>query len=671
MSRTSIKNINLIADAIRRSVIQQKRLAKRQPGVQALDAPGLPDWWQDPAFAGLVPREDQEKDMQILISEWPNSAQAGETDSLLFQWKASTSENWQDAQPAIQIAGPLDPANFPMALTLNKANFAIEGAFDLRYRVTIDVGTTTDSDIARLTIDKTPPNNNQAPSAATFPDQSIVSDGITGEYLTTNGGVEILVPPYLDENVGDTVDIYVYSPGTSPTSPNHTDALDGNRQVKIPTVAFDGLLDGLIYVQYRLVDKVGNRGPQSENTIAGLFRNPLPVTPLAAPRVPRISDDNVLSLSDLSVGTSDLVEIDPYPNALERDIVELTWGGAAIKVIHEITNVLDKIVLNVGYGTTLAPAYGAATGVVSTPVSYVIKRGGKEFGSAVANIDVDFFVPGPVNPDRPDPVNPSLPQVTVRGTGPTAQDNVLNLDDAGLPVSVAVDLYDPIGPAEQMILYWASTSNEVGRFTPVAGTPGDAYTFSVAWDDIKDLPSSTEVPVFYTVGLASGSGNIESCEPTLVDVSAALPIKLSEPEFPDAGVASDGSPILNCTSFNGPDQLVTVYIPPNLLLKGGEKLTFTWQCYTDKLGQVPAGAALVTDRVITADEAQDGFEFTVRPFADYILPVGRNGSITLTYEADTVPKMVGNVLIRAAAQDAAGVCTPNTRRGFKTGGCRC
>ncbi|MCF7544662.1 hypothetical protein [Pseudomonas petrae] len=671
MSGTSTKTLNILANALARSVNKQKRDKKTRAGVLALAAPVPPDWWNgDTNFAGLVPREDQEKDMTILIAKWDNSALDNEIDTLLFQWRPLNSGNWQPAQNAISLPGPLDPSQFPMPLTLNKSNFATEGTFELRYQVTIDVGTTTDSDTATFIIDKTPPNNNQSPTAPTFPDPIVVSDGITQEYLTTNGGVLIEIPIYQDQRLGDSLQIYVHNAGTSPTNPIYEGEMDGNRQIKIPSAAFAGLRDGLIYVSYRLVDKVGNLGGGSNNATAGLFIEPLPDV-LAAPTVPIIKGDNVLNLDDVLLGTSSLVEIEPYKNALEGDTVVLTWGTATHKVRHVVSDVLDKIVLNVGYENTLAPAYGAATGVLPTTVSYVVERGNKTFPSDTATIDVDFFVPGPENPDRPDPINVNLPRVKVRGTGANPEDDVLNEDDAGLPVEVTVDLYAPIGPDEEMILYWAAVENDVGTFSPVQGTPGDPYTFTVPWDRIKDLPSGIAVPVFYTVGRADGTGNVESCVPTLVDVSAALPIKLSEPEFPDAGVASDGSLILNCTSFIGPDQLVNVRIPPNTLLKGGETLSFEWQCYTDKLGQSPAGTLQEFDKLITADQAANGFEFTVRPFADYIVPVGRNGSVTLKYVSDTTPPMQGEVLIRAAAQDAAGVCTPNPRVGLRSGGCGC
>lgn len=674
MSYSSTKRPNVLANALARTVNQLKKQKRNRAGVLALDAPTPPDWWGgDPAFAGLVPKADQEKDMEILINQWPNSAQDGEIDTLTFQWKPSSSSDWQNAQTSIQIPGPLDPSLFPMSLMLNKANFAREGTFDLRYRVAIDAGTVTDSETTQFIIDKTPPNANQSAAAPTFVDPLIDSEGVTNDYLVANGGVSIVIPVYSDQQSGDSVQIFVHNPGSSPTQPNHSGEFDANREILIPATAFDGLLDGVIYVAYRLVDKVGNLGPESLNATTGLFINPLPVEPLAAPTVPRIVDDKILHLRDVALGEN-LVEIVLYGNWLEGDDVTLNWGTGGAPVTHKMTSAADPIVLNVPYESVLKPAYGTATTVLPTLVRYTVTRGNKVFASDVATIDVDFFVPGPVNPGRPDPINIDLPRVTVRGTGTSPEDNVLTAGDAELPVEVTFDLYTPIGNGEELLLYWYASgeSNKVGTLSPVAGTAGEPYKFTVPWASIKNLPSGTQVPVFYTVGRVGGTGNIESCVPTLVDVSAALPIKLADPEFPDAGVAGDGvTPILNCTSFIGPDQHVVVAIPPNdPLLIGGEDLEFTWQCFIDKNGTEASGTPQVFTKTLTVDEATNGFEMELKPFEDYILPVGRNGSITLKYVSNTTPPMAGNIFFRAAAMDAAGVCEPNARR-YGRGRCGC
>lgn len=677
MSNLSSKQTRVLASALARVVNQLCQASKKRLATRVnLGAPIAPVWWDgDAAFAGLVPRDEQEKDMPINIPKWQNGAGQGESDYLQFEWKLSTSGTWQSAQELITIPGPLQDGDFPMELQLSKSNFAAQGTFDLRYTVTNDAGNTAASDITQFIIDKTAPNYGQAPDAVTFVDSAVVNEGITQDYLDKNDGLELVIPGYQDDRPGDSVEVYVHEVGTSPTTPVFTKVIDSSLTIKVPAAAFSDLLDGLIYLSYRLVDKVGNKGAPADNATAGLFLNPLPTLPLAAPRVPSIADDSVLQLVDIDLVNTGLVVIDPYPNALENDLVVLTWGNAALKSTHRVTDPAAPSLLNVQYERILKPAYGAATGVLPTAVSYVVERGDKKFASDTATINVDFFVPGPVNPDRPDPVNSALPRVTVKGAVSTV-DNVLTSADVDGDVTVALKLYDPIGTNEEMVLYWGDLPREVARLSPVVGTAGEDYAFILTWDQIKDLPSGTAVPAFYTVGRINtgGStppGNVESCVPTLVDVSEALPIKLANPEFPLAVRAPDQTLILNCSTHVGPNQLVRVFIPANPNLKGGETLEFTWQCYTDRAGTQPSGIASTFSKDIEAEQVADGFTFDQGPFDEYVLPTGLNGSIRVTYVSNTTPPMQGETLIRASGQNAAGTCPPNTLRAFGAGGCGC
>lgn len=679
MSNLSIEQTRALASALVRNVDQQKQVIKtRSSRAPTLEAPSTPVWWGgDPEFAGLVPRPEQEQPMALKIPLWPERAKPGETDWLQLQWKASTSGSWLDAGPAIPFVGPLEPADFPTEVVFDKSNFADEGTYDLQYIVVNDSGNPGTSFTTQFRIDKTPPNGGQAPMAVEFFDADIIGDGITQDYLNTNGGVDLVIPHYLDEQKGDELQIFVFRDGTSPTGSVHTGVLDGNRRIKVPAAAFAGIEDGTIFVSYKLADKVGNVGDFALNQRTGLFLKPLPIAPLAAPRVPKAAGDNTLQLVDIDSNGTNLVEIDPFLNALENDNLVLTWGNAPTTSSHKITDPNALILINVPYKTMLGPAYGSATGVVPTTVSYYVARGTKTFDSAPATINVDFFVPGPVNPDRPNPVNTKLPQVTVKGAVSTV-DNVLTKADVGEDVTVALELYDPISPNEEMVLYWGDLTKEVARLSPVVGTAGDAYEFVLGWDKIKDLPSSTAVPVFYTVGRIRGAGdpapplpNVESCVPTLVDVSDALPIKLANPEFPLAYILPGDIPILNCSTHVGPEQLVRVRIPANPNLKGGETLDFTWQCYVDKEGTQTAGAPSTFSKTITAEQVADGFTFDQGPFTEYVLPTGASGSIRVTYRSVTTPPMQGETLIRATGLGPGGTCEPNTLRALGGRGCCC
>lgn len=661
----NVSDRNSIARAVAKYVRKAGHL--RKAGALAdLVAPTLPDWWPgEPEFAGLVPRALQEEDMTVKIALWDGYAtRPGDFDTLSFDWCLASTDRWEPFDEQ-KIAGGKDPSEFPIDIVLNKTIFKEEGTFLLRYRVVTDSGVDGTSSEAQFIIDKTPPNANLKPRALTFVDASVGTDGITDDYLQTNGGLKVMIPSYSDTQKGDRIWVYAYTLEEQPVNYVYDEELTSN-QVLIPKEAFNGLTDGKIDFKYQLVDKAGNDGPDSQLTETSLLIKPLP-TGLDKPVVP-LASDGLLDLEDIrsilppaSRALSVPVHIKRYDNWQPKDTVILTWGGAQ-SIDHTLGPVPgDAIVVEVPY-SLIAADYGTLTGDKPTTVSYVVQRGNRTFTAPSETINVSLFVPGPVNPDRPNPINRNLPRVTVRGGGTTPVDNVLTADDIGLNATVSLKLYDPIGAGERMKLYWNSTDKSVARYIPPLGSENQEYEFTVAWADIAAQPSAAPLPVFYTVDLESGEGNKEMCEPTLVDVSAAVTVQLAEPEFPDARTASNGDPILNCYSYKGPDQEVTVFIPGNSPnLKGGETLSFTWQCYTEREG-TPAdesGTPQKWSKTVTPSEVADGFTFTVGPFEDYIEPVEISGAVRLTYVSDTTPPLSGEVLIRASSWDALGYCPVN------------
>ncbi|SDH20323.1 hypothetical protein [Pseudomonas abietaniphila] len=662
---TNVSKRNSIARAVAKYVRKAGHL--RKAGALAeLVAPTLPDWWPgEPEFAGLVPRALQEEDMTVKIALWDGYAtRPGDFDTLYFDWCLASTDRWElfDEQ---KIAGGKDPSEFPIDIVLNKAIFKEEGTFLLRYRVVTDSGVGGTSSEAQFIIDKTPPNANLKPRALTFVDASVGTEGITDDYLQTNGGLKVMIPSYSDTQKGDRIWVYAYTLEEQPVNYVYNDELTSD-QVLIPKEAFNGLTDGKIDFKYQLVDKAGNDGPDSQLTETSLLIKPLP-TGLDKPVVP-LASDGLLDLEDIRsiqppvlLALSVPVHIKRYDNWQPKDTVILTWGGAQ-PINHTLGPTPgDPIVVEVPY-SLIAADYGDLTGDQATTVSYVVQRGSRTFDAPPETINVNLFVPGPVNPDRPDPINKQLPPVTVKGGSGSSPDNVLTAADVGLDATVSVKLYDPIGPGERMKLYWNSTDKSVARYSPPLGSENQEYEFTVAWADIAAQPSAAPLPVFYTVDLESGEGNKEMCEPTLVDVSAAVTVQLAEPEFPDAGTASNGDSILNCYSYKGPDQEVTVFIPGNSPhLKGGETLSFTWQCYTEREGTPDdeSGTPQMWSKTVTPSEVADGFTFTVGPFKDYIEPVEISGAVRLTYVSDTTPPLSGEVLIRASSWDASGYCPVN------------
>jgi hypothetical protein len=629
-----------------------------------LPVPVIPDFWpEEPDFAGYVPREQQDQDMAVEIPAWPNGAPDGsEEDTLTIEWKLEPNINWNTIY-TYKIPGPVIVGGPTANATIAKNHFSVEGTYSLRYRV-LTWNNQNDSSVTQtIIIDKKAPHHGgQQPDLLTFKDASVLTDGITEAYLAANNDtVTVVVPAYNDQQIpGDIVELFIAGENPDPVAgPVFSGAFDATlREADIPGARIRNLPDGHLFVEYHLIDKVGNIGNHSNPLNAELFVKPLPVTPLPVPEVPLAEDtETLIDFEDAVSGVQVLIA--RYQHWQDIDNIEVNWGGlqftAPVGTAPE-----DPIVLPVPWSTVLKPAYGAGPGAVPTAVSYNVMRGSKRFPSDILNINVDLSLPGPPNPG-PDPVNPALVAVTVRGGGANAADNELNVDDVGLPATATVVIYDPFAKGERMNLYWGSVPTPVAVYDPdpANDTAGDTITFTIPWTEIAKEPGITDLPVFYSLSFIAG-GNTQRSPAQLVDVTGALPITFAPPEFPDAATSSGGRPILNCGSFIGNDHHVRVQIPGNPgLLVGGESVVTEWQAYDDFSGNNQVGTVWTETRTITADEAQDGFELLVEPYDDHIEPVGPYGSVRVTYTATVAGGPVsGTTLIWASSTSAGGACYP-------------
>ncbi|WP_122663888.1 hypothetical protein [Pseudomonas viridiflava] len=626
-------------------------------GVLPAPAPNPEFWPGEPDFAAYVPRDRQDDDLQLIIPGWPNGApDATERDTLSLEWKQATDPLWGTIK-STSIPGPIDPTGFVPEI-LEKVNFSAPGTYNLRYRVKTWNDEEDSSATINIIIDKSPPNfGGQEPDAPIFKDTSLVTDGITDEYLDTHPNVTMVIPIYDDEQPGDIVEVSIYGREPDPiTTPVFSGSINSAREADIPAARIRNLLDGYLYVIYHLVDKVGNIGSPSKSMNTELLVSPLPVPPLAAPKVPLAEDaETLIDLDDVrDPGVEVTVAL--YTNWLSMDTIEVDWGGFTITYPVGIAP-QDPIRIPAPYAT-LKAAYGAGTtGPKSTVIKYDVRRGSKSFPSAPLTINVDLSVPGP-DPVGPDPINPNLKLVTVRGGGTSAADNVLNADDTGLAATAAVEIYEPHATGERMSLYWGSLSAPVAIYDPLDADPvGKIVTFSIPWTEIEKEPGKTDLPVFYSLTYIAG-GNSQRSGNQLVDVTGALPIQFATPEFPDAGTTSAGRPILNCSSFIAPDHHVLVEIPGNNpLLVGGEQVVVTWQAYSDLAGTIVAGTPWTDSRTVSPTEARDGYELHVEPYADHIEPVGAYGAVRVTYNATVGGNPVsGSAYIWASSTSAGGTC---------------
>lgn len=633
----------------------------RADPLPTLEKPKTPVWWGgDPAFAGLVPREEQAQDMLITVAPWENGAPAGREDTFIFEWKRSDQTVWQVGNTQL-IPGPIEPGDPDIKVSFEMHFFQQHGTYNLRYRVREWTG--NDEALSHPTdiiIDKEAPNyNGESPAPATF--DPLVADGITEAYLAANGDVLTLtIPNYEGEALGDTVRVYIE--GRSEWA--YDGPLLTGRTVTIAGNTLRSLPDGELQVRYRLTDKVGNAGQPSDLAAASLLLRPLPVEPLADPVV-ELADDGVIDLDDVRT-TTRLVAVPLYGNWQPGDYIVVNWGGIVTPSRYPVgSNPQNPMYIDTPFADVLLPAYGdTTTGRKPTDVFYTVYRGLRPFNSNPIRFDVDFYVPGPTNPVRPDPENPALPQLEVYGDSDTGKVrmNQLVAGDVGGEVTIDLELYTPITAGENLIFCWAADDNVVHTHTPTPADAGTPYSFKIPWAAIESQPSGDAVKVWYHIGLVAG-GNREM-RITEVDASDALPVVLAQPDFPDKGMTTGNppEPILNCNSYraddpsNPTDYYLRVTFPPNPgVLVNGDTVEIEFQGYTDMAGTVPAGTPFTLDHQLAGTDQDGGFTINVTDYKEHIEPIGRAGSAKVTYTKQGT-RISGSLSILAVSTRAGGPC---------------
>ena len=130
---------------------------------------------------------------------------------------------------------------------------------------------------------------------------------------------------------------------------------------------------------------------------------------------------------------------------------------------------------------------------------------------------------------------------------------------------------------------------------------------------------------------------------------------------------SSGTPpiaSLSCKSYisdGGGDYYVRVKIPGNsTLLKAGDTVSITWQPYTDRAATLPvtSGKWELLNKVLTRDEAANGFEIQVKPYLDHIEVVGSKGAVKVSYTGTPAggSPIPGEATIYASSTRPGGGC---------------
>jgi len=614
----------------------------------------IPDYYPGfPEYKGYIPRLLQETDLDLTVPEWPEPAIGGETDTLRIYVRRKGSSDWGEPTDTHDVPGPFLPGDFPYPTTVSASAFTEEGTYELYYSVEIPSGSIADSDIAEFVIDKTPPNDNQSSTLPLeFRDQVAKDDGLTSAYLTSVSatGVPLIVPPYTGARNQDAVEVYVLLEEEIVSFKVFDDVIPNDRTVFVPTFFLMGKEDGLLAFKFKLKDIVGNIGPDSAALETHLLLKPLPVGPFRTLRVPLAEDAKTLiDLADVQIGVRALVP--RYTNYGKNDRIYLTWGTLTAGTPHKVgDNPTDPMIIDVSDTELIEPDYGNATGEKATAVTYQIKRGKLSFNAdSPLNINVDLS----------QVIDPSiLPNVLVRGTGPTPQNNKLGESDKGLNAKATFTVPPGLVGVDWARLYWGDLPDYVAEVAPVPAVGADVE-FDVPWTEIEKVPGIT-IEVWYEVGI-TGDNNPTPSPFTEVNVEEAVPIRLTEPEFLDARFVGTVYWI-NCSSWLGPDANLRLRIPPNPRLSPGQEMSIRVQGYSDFPPATTVGTPWTkTIPSLSQSQVDDGFIELVGPRPDFFHDLlGRRGALKVDYSVVVgTSTLSGTLSIRAASQDAAGLCDIN------------
>jgi len=539
-------------------------LARPAPALAA-NNPLLPPTADDTDYQ--LPARFQGQSLQVEVPEFDVEGNAGLTVIVRLMWDGALLRGSEYRNTL-----PIPPGDFPLKLALPPTQSTQAGPHALTYNVNVQ-GNATSSDPLNFSIDRMAPNGGNAGGLVILPPE-IEANGITKEYLDANGSVLITVPgDYADRKIGDIVTVYFGSSIPTAVLVGTIPRGDTTSPLTIPlTAAQVGNEEGTKTLFYTLQDRVGNIGLPSEYKPVEVILTPAPADlkpltiPLAAP------GDDLIDPQDASLGVD--VQIEAYTHYVAGDVVEVTWGGIiatapAVQGSATLVRIPYSALLNGG---------GTGKGPKDVDVTYAINRGRSYPEGTVVSIKVDLRTPGPENPDIPDPVNPDLDLVTVRGAV-SAEDNKLTEDDAGQPASATLVIYEPHLDGEFVQLYWNRVAVPApGGVYKVDGTEpaGFIIPFIIPWNIIDAAGNNSALPVHYSIThpLVNAAEVLSPDQPVEVSVR-----KVTLPDATFLNLDEDFGN-LNCQSLrnvSGRGWVVEIHVDGGEPALAGQLLNFTYQ----------------------------------------------------------------------------------------------
>jgi hypothetical protein len=516
---------------------------KRSQGSRAMLAPEFESSRMVDKTWFLASQKGEDQPVKIPEYDFPSDNNFDE-DLIVFERKRSREldESYQQLGPQLAVAN----VTFPLDVVMPGSYMNDEDEFDFRYRVfSAMTSGWYESPPTRAILDWTPPHGRLIPDAAIFPFPS--THRIDSAYLAglANGELIVTIPPYDFRQPTDRV---VWGWFTEvpelplPPTKVFDVALNDDHKVSVPVSVIDaeGEGSGVCYFFYLLYDKALNQSRLSQYIPVSIALGDLP-SGVGAPTVPLAQDPDGLTYGDLDIGVE--VEISSLQGVRFSDEVIVKWGDTELPA-RRLEDAGFPFRVSIPHGVIKQEYDAAGGGQVTTSVSYKVRRGQNDWPSPTTQIDTDFTLIGPPNPNWPEPVNPNLPTIKVKSASGDF-DIIEGDENIGEPATAQFLLYAPVSEAALIQLYWGA--RPVGAVYPVdaSATPGTPIEIEVTWEDIKAGGDNLALPVSYGIRAANGLNELR-CTPQPVKVSV-IPVDLPAPTFPQTQ-NDPGNPLeyINC-----------------------------------------------------------------------------------------------------------------------------
>ncbi|WP_247840230.1 hypothetical protein [Pseudomonas sp. MWU12-3103b] len=552
-------------------------------------------------------RQGQDCDVQVVDVERPEGSRPDELWIALYKGDQVVSEEWEQ----------VPTTNDDFILKLSGLHTANPGLFDLKYVVNYG-GLETSSDVSRFYIDIKAPNHNN-PGEAPVPPAEVIDGVLTREYLDSIPNIVMSISTPDDIATGDSYAGYYDGIPVPPFIVG--DDLTVPIELNLSTATVKGVGEGQHRFYCKYQDRVGNIGPEGDSFTFTVQLTPTP-SGLQPPEVP-VNEDGVTDLKD-AYPFLDVV-VPTFDNGLPNDKAVVTFDGK--EQTGKTTDGTSAVIVSVPFADVAAGGDGPR----EATVTYAIVRDGRAFPApSGVTVDIDFTIPGPVNPE-PDPEvgNPNLGKLVVKGS---SKDDELVEADIGTDVDIDLDFPDGLKATDVITLVWEGQK---------VAAPEGVYTVDGTEDPDFKVPFTLKSAVFeatkngrktarYVITNPNNGENENPSLPTPVKV-AIYPVTLPDPVIQHLYTNPGNIKYLNCDSLRDIPVIgsaAVVRVAGGGSLEAEMKLEFVWS--RSKLDPGAPGIEDYTfEKVLQGSEHLNGFEVYL-PFAAALRPI-KDGNGEIVY----------------------------------------